>query len=225
MVFGIASFTVGNLGLVSGSTLRGVVGAGFTLANGTISISYNQGPPNEGATLGLRVGSGTGFPINLAGPNYNSYTFTTEKINFPNYSSISYATIGVTAQKDGSVSSSSQTITFKNYLYWGSDTNTNETDINNWDSLSKSLVGNEAYAYDGVSIQFPGTNPLTDYGYFAIPSRLGGTVKYTYGETTNVPETLSAVNITNANGYMETYVVYRTQNQVGNITITLRNII
>jgi hypothetical protein len=215
--FNIASFNFStNFGLQSGVTLIGGSPNTISLASKTMTATYNQGPPNTSAAISVISGSGTGFPFSLTSP-YATASFSTETLSYP--ASVSgVITLRLTAVKDAETKTSDNTISFKNNFYWGSSTSSSDTNITSWIGVQSSLTE----SIHNLSITFPGTDGITDYGYWAYPERLG-TSSYVYNSSPNGAILVGIVSFTNSKNFAENYRVYRSPNPVGNVTYTLKN--
>jgi len=215
--FNIASFNFAtNFGLQSGVTLIGASPNTISLSSKTMTATYNQGPPNTSAAISIITGSGTGFPVSLSSP-YSTVTFSTETLSYP-ASVGTLITLRLTAVKSGDTQTLNSSISFRNNFYWGSSTSSTDTNITSWIGVQSSLTE----TIQNLSITFPGTNGITDYGYWAYPSRLG-TSSYVYNSSPNAAILVGTVSFTNSKNFTENYYVYRSPNPIGNISYTLKN--
>lgn len=194
---------------VSPSGLQ-LIGTGIWKVTGLLSFSasYTNGP----ATSAYITSSAWGGALTLNSP----YTSGVSNVN-TNYpgspgSSISFA---LNASAGAESSSASQSVTFDNYIYYG-------TTLNNGTFTSSDVLGLTGKILSNSKSQNFSVNVATGYYIlYATPVRLG-TVTFTVGGFTGGFLPPQTVSITNASGYTENYYVYRSTNSgLGLTTVTV----
>ena len=207
------NFTISSFDLTEAAVV--LIGTGLFSLNGrTFNVSYT---PDiiEVSSASISVNTtNTGYPLSLSDP-YTFVSATGTSIDYPtSKNSIVTFTITATAS-DGSSDTATDTITFRQYNYWGIGSETGIT-VGNLSSLSNNqLLSNRTKTFT-VS---PGVGQYIYYGYpesygdatFKVDGIIGGFQKITIsgGETH-----------TNANAYDEKYRIYRSDSaNLGNTTV------
>ena len=207
------NFTISSFDLTEAAVV--LIGTGLFSLNGrTFNVSYT---PDiiEVSSASISVNTtNTGYPLSLSDP-YTFVSATGTSIDYPtSKNSIVTFTITATAS-DGSSDTATDTITFRQYNYWGIGSETGIT-VGNLSSLSNNqLLSNRTKTFT-VS---PGVGKYIYYGYpesygdatFKVDGIIGGFQKITIsgGETH-----------TNANAYDEKYRIYRSDSaNLGNTTV------
>lgn len=95
---------------------------------------------------------------------------------------------------------STVTVNFENNIFWGVSNSEEITE-----GLVKALTSRTLSGKKNRSIQ---VSPDNQYIFYALPSRLGG-VTFTLGSLTGGFSDPVAIDITNASGYTEQYLVYK----------------
>lgn len=117
-------------------------------------------------------------------------------------------TLKATDEK-GATSTTTATISFGNYIYYGVGTTENNFTSSFVTGLSKRLQTSKAYDFS--------VTPSNQYIYYAVPKRLG-TVSFKVGGFEGGFESPSTVSITNSSSYTEDYYVYRSTNKLSGTT-------
>jgi hypothetical protein len=177
------------------------IGTGVWKAAGALSFSaaYQNGPPDatpyisfSGWSSLFLTGSG------LAGP-----TASSQAVNFPG--SVGSLNFTLHANSGADVSSASASVGFYNRIYWGSLIKASSFLASDITGLSSNRISNSK---NGAYLA---TASFGFYLLLAYPARLGTSTFTVNGFEGgfNSPETVS---ITNASGYTENYLVYRSTN-------------
>ena len=202
--FSIASFTSN----VGASTI--LIGTGEWKGIGTISFtaSYNNGPATGG------VVNHTGFtPLIMGGVGFVGPTVNASVVNYPGVGSSQSFQLSATDGTD--VSTSTLTYTFWNQIFYGVSTQNGSFSQSDVVGLGTNYLGNTR---SGVFTVNAGAGQYIVYAY---PSRLGG-ASFNVGGFGGGFDPVQVVSITNANGFTESYNVYRSSNSgLGSTTVTV----
>lgn len=130
-------------------------------------------------------------------------TFTTDKS----------VTLNATSKTNRNISVSAK-LSFKNGIYYGVSSSTTY-DSNLINSLSKVLDENKART---ITVN----SGVGQYIYYSYPSRLG-TASFNVGGFDGGFNEVARINFTNASGYAEEYIIYKSTNaNLGNTTVVIK---
>ena len=204
--FSIASFT-------DNESATQLIGSGVWRAAGALSfdMTYSNGPPTA-AKIALSSDGGVSWTSDLTVSSPYTSASSAEDTSYPGAKD-QYITFTLTADKGAESDTDSETVYFRNYIYWGVLTKNSgftEADV---ESLANSAVSNDQTR--SMSL----TASVGEYLVYAFPSSYTsiphGSDYETDGDTGflfnsiacafKAPETVS---ITNSAGYTEDYKVY-----------------
>lgn len=199
----------------------------------TFNATYNNGPPDS-ASIAITSDDGIYTPWGtdpLVMDSPYAQKATTENTNYPTEKD-KYVRFTLTAIAGGDSPTDTETVYFRNYIYWGRKNKSsgfNEADIEGLDGGS-SAISND-HTRGSMSITGLGAG---EYIVFAYPKSYGtlnsgndyeddGASVFTYNGITvpmlDAPETV--LNVTNTAGYGEDYYVYAsTTANLGDHTLT-----
>jgi len=187
-----------------------LIGTGVWKAIGAITFiaSYDNGPATGGYI------THTGWTnLTLTGAGFDETTSSTEAKNYP--AAIGSYTWTCNATDGTDSDTSSVSVSFLNYIYYGITTTLSgytEADI---EGLASKVISNTKGRTITVA---PSTNEYICYSY---PKRLG-TVTFTVGGFTGGFQDPETVSVTNSAGFTEDYYVYRSTNDnLGSTTVTV----
>lgn len=198
----ISSFT-------SGQTVTQLIGAGVWKAAGSITFTASYfNPPPTSASIAISGTGGVVWGSNLVLTTPFTNVVTTEATNYPNNKDTTII-FTLTAYDGVTPRTSTNTITFRNNIKYGSSTATT------WDSTSVN-----AFAGTILSSTYTGsigscTSGVNDYVVFAHPSSYTSihATGFLFNGVACPFQSASTVTVTNSAGFYENYKVYRSTNK------------
>lgn len=217
--FSIASFT-------DNETSTQLIGTGVWEAGGAITFdaTYNNGPPTS-ASIAL---TSNGAVTWATDPLVMSLPYATvnsgEDTDYPDGKD-KYITFTLSADKSAENDTDTETVYFRNYIYWGISTTGSGFSEADVEALANSAVSNDqtrsmslnAGADDYLVFAFPST-------YTSIPDgddyEDDGTSGFLFNNIACAFQAPETVSLTNSAGFTENYKVYASyQKNLGNHTL------
>jgi len=194
-----------------------LIGSGTWKTTGQIAFtaSYNNPPPDSASITLSGTGMSGGFPITLTTP-FESGSNTGDT-SYPSSKDVT-ATFTLTAYDGATPRTDTETVVFRNYLYWGTlnkKTGITESDV---EGLSGSELTNDQTQNKSIN----STSGLyLIWAYPASYSSLHATGCLFNSITCPMTLVTSTLSITNSAGYTENYKVYASDNaNLGNSTLS-----
>lgn len=223
-VFSIASFT-------DNEATTQLIGSGTWEAAGDITFdaTYNNGPPTA-ATITMATNGGGGVwgtnPLVMDSPY--AQKSTTEGTSYPT-SKDTYIQFTLSADKGEENDTDTETVYFRNKIYWGKIAKANGLTEADVEGLAGSAISNDqtrsvainAGAGEYLAFAFPASYTSIPVGTDYETDGNNGTGFRFNGMTCACAEDSTTLSITNSAGFTENYKVYvSTVANLGNSTLT-----
>jgi hypothetical protein len=213
------SFTVSSFVLSGAASVLIAPSGSFSLNGRTFTASYTPAILSV-ASASISVNTtNSGYPLDLSFP-YTSISANGTSIDYPTTKNTTITfTITATAS-DGSSDTATDTISFRQYNYWGVTSN---SDITAGDLINLADNFGSKELLPSRSKTFTINAPSGQYIYYSYPNDYG-TATFTVGGFAGgfaeIPS--SGETHTNANGYQEKYRMYRSdETGLGNTTVVV----
>jgi len=191
----------------------------------TFTASYNNPPPAD-ATITLTSNGGVTWSTPLALVDPYTAGSSDETTNYPNDKD-KYITFTLTAHDGVTPRTSTTTVTFYNYVYWGDSTKNTDFSEGEIEALSGSALTNayttsrsiNAGASDYLVIAFPSSYaPIATGQSYEID----GTTGFLFNGVSCAMQLADIASVTNSAGFVENYQVYASyQKNDGNSLLQL----